>query len=173
MALDKTSNTFALYADLTKLSSLPENSFDAVVSTNTLDHLTTEDKFEAVENLSRITYGKLLLELKFDQSFIPIIGLLKKYFNIVNTLYYKNFFSRAYEKIFEKDGFLGNHPIAGLKFFRLLSWLISRLEYLTCRQSSGNHAVFIVCQEKKDVLAKKSLDLSGLSLIQDKIYQLL
>jgi len=165
-------NTFALYADLTKLDLLPENSADVIVSTNTLYMLTCQDRLKAINNLGRLTYNSFLLELPIDECLSKAIELLYKYFDQVKVIYYKNIFCRFYEKIFEKNGFLGSHPIAGLKPFRLLAWLISRLEFLTCFTSFGNESAFIACSHKRDVKRKEKFDLSKLSLIDNRIYKL-
>src|SRR3989344_1329674 len=125
--------TFGLCGNLVNLAALPVDSVDVIVSTNTLYRLSADQRMVAINNLIKLTApnGYFFCELSIDPSLAQIIGLFKSNFKNVRIIYYKNIFSLAYEKIFEKDGYLGSHPIAGRKPFRLLAWLISRVEFVT------------------------------------------
>jgi len=153
---------------------LPENSVDVLVSTNTLYSLVLENRIRAITGLCRLAApnGWFFCELSLDNEFQPALILIKKYFKKIKVIYYKNIFSRFYEGIFEKNGYLGSHPIAGLKIFRLLAWLISRLEYLTNRFPNLNKEVIIIAQEKNNQTKKNDFNLDNLPLIDQKIYQL-
>ncbi len=165
------SSTFGILADMAKLEPIPEGSVDLVVSSNTLYAIPDAQRIEAIQHLCRITKptGKLISEVPIADDFTTIRELTNGYFERVRIIYYQNFLSLAYEKIFEKNGNLGSHPIAGSKPFLALSWLISRTEYLTRYfKFSNKHAVF-VCTGKKSKTSNR-FDLQGLPILQDKIY---
>jgi len=166
--------TFGLYADLTNLESLPENSVEVLVSTNTLYSLPLDSRIGAIEGLCRLVAPKgwFFCELSLDNKFSQCLVVIKKYFKKVKVIYYKNIFSQAYENFFERDGYLGSHPIAGLRPFRFGSWLISRLEYLTNRFPSLNKEVIVIAQEKNNQDKKNDFNLDNLPIINEKIYQL-
>lgn len=166
--------TFGLYADLTRLEGLPRNSIDVLVSTNTLYSLAPEARIKAIEGLCRLVKPKgwFFCGLSLDNEFNQCLMLIKKNFKKVEIIYYKNIFSQTYEKIFEKNGYLGSHPIAGKKPFRLLSWLISRLEYLTGKFASLNEEVIIIAQEKINQNGENNFNLDNLPIINKRIYYL-
>lgn len=166
--------TFGILADLTKLDALPDNSVDVVVTTNTLHHVPYPQRNAALKHLCRLTapQGRFLCELSLDQYFKEALKIMQSYFKNVQIVYYKNPVSRAYEWIFEKDGYLGSHPIAGRRTFRLFAWLLSRLEYLTCHFPSMNKHAFIICSDKYSGV-KQAFDVSRLALIHENIYDLI
>jgi|SRR3989344_1595254 len=168
-----TENSWGIFGSLTKIDSLPENSIDVVVSTNTIYHLSSADRLVALKNLCRLVApsGIFLCDLPVDKDFNDGLAILQSNFNQLEVIYYKNIFSRIYEKIFEKDGYLGSHPIAGLRPFRLLAWLISRLEFLTKNLKSNKKQVFIICSDKKNTGRKNTFDLFGFSQIDEKIFK--
>ena len=172
---NKLDNILGIYGDLTNLDLLPNNSIDVVVSTNTLYCLPLNKRIIAIDNLCRLVSpeGYFFCQLTLNNDFKREIDIIKTKFDNVKIIYYCNIFSRAYEWIFEKDGYLGSHPIAGLKLFRLLAWLISRLEYLTCFFSFLNKHVFIICTDKKNCHKKNAFKLSHLSLVEERIYNLM
>ena len=167
--------TFGLYADLTRFEGLPENSVDVLVSTNTLYSLPVESRIKVIDNLSHLTTpdGYLFCHLCLDHDFQKCLDVIKQNFNKVEIIYFRNIFSRAYEKIFEKDGYLGSHPIAGRKLFRLLAWLISRLEYLTKKFIWLNSEVVIIGHKKPAPNQKNIFDLSEASIISPKLHDLM
>jgi SAM-dependent methyltransferase len=168
-------NTFCIWADLRKLDLLSGDSIDVVVSTNTLYCLPIDKRIIAINNLCRLVSpeGYFFCELVLDKDFKKMVDIMKAKFNDVKIIYYRNIFSRFYEWIFEKDGYLGSHPVAGLRMFRLFAWLLSRLEYLTCFLKSLNKHTFIVCANKKDCYEKKEFDLSSVPLIEKRIYNIM
>lgn len=175
LAKYKTENCFAILADLTHLAQLPTNSLELVVSTNTLYSLDIDKRLMAIKNLSALVspQGKFILEFSLDKSFNQIKDLLTADFKHLQIIYYKNIFSLAYEKIFERHGYLGSHPIAGLRPFRLFAWLLSRLEFLTSFTPRGNQHVIFICSHKENPVAKNEFNLSGLPQLESRIYKLI
>lgn len=165
-------NTFGILADLTNLKPLPLNSADVVVSTNTLYCLPIEKRIDAIKNLCGLTSpkGRLMCQLPNDAHFKKIMDIFHNNFQKVKIIYFRNYFSRFYEWIFAKEGFLGSHPVAGLKPFRLLAWLISRLEYLTCFFVFPNTQIFIIACKKKEG-QKNEFKISEKNL-ENRIYNL-
>jgi len=166
---------YGLWADLTNLAKLPSNSFAVVVSTNTLYGLPAEKRRAAMEGLCRLVApdGSFFCDSENDSELAESLKVLKKNFSQLKIIYFKNIISQAYEKLFEKQGDLGWHKIAGLKPFRLLAWLISRLEYLTGNFQFLNKQVFIICQNKIGAAEKNVLDLNRLPLVEKNIYSLM
>jgi len=165
-------NTFGIYADMLDLSGIPAGSADVIVSTNTLYSI--PDQLKAIGNLCRLvkTGGTFLCEIPKDNKLEESLAALKNNFKDVSAIYYKNILSRLYERIFEKDGYLGSHAIASRKPFLALVWLLSRIEYLTCRLAFLNVHVLVVCQGK-NTGEDNPFDLSPHPLIENKIYNLL
>jgi len=172
---NKLDNILGIYGDLTNLDLLPNNSIDVVVSTNTLHCLPPDKRIIAIDSLCRLVSpaGYFFCGLPIDKDLEKTMAIIKARFNNIKIIYYCSIFSRFYEWIFEKDGYLGSHPIAGLKLFRLFAWLISRLEYLTCHFKFLNKHSFIICTNKKDSNKKNAFKLSHLSLVEERIYNLM
>lgn len=147
----KDANSYGLLADLNDLDKLPTGSCQAVVSTNTLYILSKQERIIAVRNLCRVLSpeGLLILEMPNDETLDDCLVEAKKYIADPLVLFYKNPLSRLYENIFEKDGYLGNHPIAGQKIFRIFAWLLSRLEFTTFKFRGINRFAIIVSKGKK------------------------
>ncbi len=166
-------STFGILADMSKLDPIPEGSVDLVVSSNTLYTIPAAQRIEAIQHLIRMTAptGKLILEVPIADDFVAIQKSTNEYFEQVRIVHYQNFLSLAYEKIFERNGNLGSHPIAGSKPFLALSWLISRAEYLTRYFRSLNKHVVFVCTHKKSRI-KNEFDLNNLPVLSDRIYVL-
>lgn len=167
-------NTFGILADLAKLDKLPEGSADVIVSTNTLYILKGENRKAAIAHLCRLTapHGTLICDSAIGKDLDGILTVANKNFRNVKIIYFDNIFSRAYEKIFEKDGYLGSHPVAGSKPFLLLSWLISRLEYITRFFKGLNNYSVIICKEKHSK-NQQPFTVAALPLIDKNIYTLL
>lgn len=165
--------TFGIHCDLSRLEHLPNGSASAVASTNTLYCLSSEDLVLAISHLCRITApdGLLICELP-RANLADNLHNFKTSFRKVEITYFKNVFSRAYEKIFERNGYLGSHPIAGSKPFRLLAWLISRIEFLTCKIPWLNKHILIVCTDKIDRTVNP-FDLSNIPQSADRLYDLM
>lgn len=172
---NKDKNTFGILADITKMEVLPSNSCDVIVSTNTLYVLSPEQRRGAITGLSRLTKstGKLIIELPMDETFNRLLGEAKNNFEETKIYYFKNPISRAYEKLFEVNGYLGSHPIAGSYPFLAISWMISRIEYLTCGIARINRHALIICTNKKTTEPFAPFDVSGLKLIGERIFMLL
>ena len=162
-----------LHGSLTDFT-LPENSVDLVVSTNTLCHLSFDQRAIALKKLSEIVNsdGKFLVELDNDSFAEKAIQILGDYFSNIKITYYQNKLSFAYESIWEKNGFLGDHPVAGSKPFLFLSYLLSRLEHFTCKNSSTNKHVYLKCTGKKHTEKNNVFDISGKRKIEDGIYSI-
>lgn len=169
------SNTYGIHADLAHLDPIPTHSADVVVSTNTLYALSPQDRKSAIAHLSRITKseGVLVIQISLDAQFEEIMSDLHTCFVKVEPIYYQNPISRMYEMLFEQNGFLGAHPVAGSKPFLMLSWLLSRLEYLTCRMRFLNKQVLIRASQQREKGLSQPLDLGHFPLIDDKIYEFL
>jgi len=169
-------NTYGIWADMTKIDSLPSNSIDVIVSTNTLYILSKENQIVALKSLCRIAApkGHLILDCptKDKELLREMRENIKTYFKKIKIVYTGNFISRAYEKIFEKEGWLGSHPIASTKPFLLISWLISRLEYLTCHTSFVNSSALIICTDKKTDSPKNKFDTSQLKIIDTNLFNM-
>ncbi|MBI4138624.1 class I SAM-dependent methyltransferase [Candidatus Uhrbacteria bacterium] len=175
--IERASNNTSIYgilADLASIDSIQEGSVDVIVSTNTLYHLSEDQRLRAVSHLSRIVSpdGLLLMDLPIQLVSPSIDEVLRNNFLTIERLYFRNFISRFYEGIFERDGDLGSHPIAGTKPFRLLAWLVSRLEYLTSQRPQWNKQVLFICTDKKNQV-KLPFDLSTYPMIDGRIYNLL
>lgn len=172
---NKTENTFGILGDLTDLGLLPDNSFDVIVSTNTLYALPPEKRGAAIKRLCALTApdGKLFCELNVDKDLSKSINIVKENFKTVKIIYYGNVISRAYEFVFEKNGYLGTHAVAGTRPFRLFAWLISRLEYLTCIFVLLNSHAFIAGDNKIFTGKKNIFNAADLSLCDKSIYTVL
>lgn len=170
-----TENTFGILGDLNDLELLPDNSFDVIVSTNTLYALPPEKRGAAIKRLCALTApsGKFFCELNIDKDLNKSINIVKANFKTVKVIYYSNAISRAYEFIFEKNGYLGTHPIAGARPFRLIAWLISRLEYFTCIATFLNNHAFIAGDNKIFTGKKNIFNAADLSLCDKNIYTVL
>ncbi|KKW23531.1 MAG: hypothetical protein UY65_C0001G0023 [Parcubacteria group bacterium GW2011_GWA2_51_12] len=162
-----------IHADITNLRLMPTGCADAVVSTNTIYSIPADLQAKALGELCRITSpgGRLIIETSLDSNFPELLGVIKKYFLNVRVKYYRNPISRFYEWLFEKHGYLGNHPIAGRRPFRLFAWLVSRLEYLTFGVKAGNRHAFITAHSKIDN-EKNALDFSVLPRSNHRIIDL-
>lgn len=169
------SNTFGILCDLEKLDLLPGDSVDVLVSTNTLYCLPLEKRIKAIKHFCRLTAssGYLFCQLSVDEELDEALEVFGKNFENVKKTYFKNPLSRVYELIFEKNGFLGSHPIAGTKPFLLFAWLISRLEYLTCGSRGLNKQVFIICTNKNNSSNKNDFNLSQVPKIENRLYNAL
>jgi hypothetical protein len=169
--------TFGVLADLARLDGLPGDSVDAVVSTNTLYCLKKEDRIAAIKHLCRLTApeGYFFCEIPVNENYDyeNVLAVLRNNFESIKIIYYRNFISRFYESIFESNGWLGDHPVAGLKGFRLFAWLIGRLEYITSALRSPKKHAFIICKNKKGSNQKKRFDLSGFPMPEKSIYNIL
>jgi len=167
-------NTFGVLADLEKLNKLPENSVDLVVSTNTLYHLPSEKRLKAINHLSRITApdGLFFCDLIYDHDFQKAYEAISGYFKDIEIIYYRNMLSGFYEKVFIKNGSFAIKSIVGSKVIRLTAWLISRLEYFTCRLGFLNKQALLICKNKKNNPIKNKFDLSGFPKLGDKIINL-
>lgn len=167
-------NVTGIVADLSALDHLPSHSAAAVVSTNTLYHIPLAGRILAMEHLCRITSpgGLFLGELPLNNDFETLKAIAHKHFLEVQTLYFRNPLSSAYERLWERNGYLGSHPIAGLLPFRVLSYLISRLEYLTCLMPYGNKHALLVCTNKKNSPKLQPFTVSALHKTADGIIDL-
>ena len=167
--------TFGIHADLARLDAIPDNSADVAVSTNTLYQMQPASRKQALEHLCRITRtdGKLFCQLELDEDLDELLPIIHSHFSDVFVRYYRNPISRFYEWIFERDGYLGSHPVAGCRPFRLLAWLLSRTEYLTWRFRAGNRRAVVVAERKIAQGENHEFDLSGLPHEAERIYNLL
>jgi len=145
-------NTFGIQADMANLKGVADGSIDIVVSTNTLYQLPPDRRSRALSELIRICRpdGRFLCELILDPGFDTLLAIIKAHFSAIDVIYYRNPLSRIYEWIFERNGNLGSHPIAGMRLFRLLAWALSRIESLTCNIRSLNRRAFIKASEKTE-----------------------
>jgi hypothetical protein len=168
-------NCFGIWADMTKLDALPGGSVDALVCTNAFVNFSKdyEVAVNVTRQLSRITapQGVFMCQLELDSQFDNIIDVIKSEFKDVKIYYYRNIISLMYEKIFEKNTHLSNHKIAGSKPFRLFAWLLSRMEFLTCRAKLGNRQAFVVARQKNDQ-QEREFNLTHLKQIENRLYQL-
>jgi len=169
-----TSNTFGIHADVSHLEALPTGSVGCVVSTNTLYCLPPEDRLRAIQQLCELTSpdGIMLIELSCDEAFAQEVDIAKRYFTSVEIFYFKNIFSRWYEHFFEKNGFLGSHPIAEKKPFKAIAWLFSRVEYLTRNSAKLNRHTLLRCAKKRDQAAHP-FDLSRIPRLDERLFTLL
>jgi len=174
LQINKSPDTFGILADITKLDGLPEGIADVVVSTNTLYSLPPQLRFQAIEHLCRITApeGIFLCDLAIDEDLRHCVEILNKHFKKLETMYYRNLFDQFYEKIFERDGFLGTHPVAGKRLFRLFAWFLSRLNFLTGRLKFLNSGAFIICEDKKDQ-QRNFFDINKIPQIGNRLFTLM
>ncbi|MDP3741146.1 MAG: methyltransferase domain-containing protein [bacterium] len=168
-------NTFGIHADLVSLHKIPENSVDALVSTNTLHQIPFEKRKAAIEELCRICSptGTFICELTLDASFDGTMSIINEKFSNITVQYYSNPISRFYEGMFEKEGYLGTHPIAGTRPFRALAWLISRLEFLTCKIRGINRHAFVIAGKKRGSPSAQKFNLSSLPIIEERIFEMM
>lgn len=169
------SKTVGLHGDITNLSSIPDNSIEIIASTNTLYVLSSEERFKAISELLRITspLGVLICEFPITENFDGELKLLGNNFESIKKVYYRNIVSSAYEHIFERDGNLGSHPIAGLSVFRVFSWFLSRFEYITCFSRSLNYQVLLICRGKKTSKQSNNFNLKSVRKVSDRLYSLI
>ena len=139
-------DTIGILADFTQLDALRSNSVDVVVSTNALHQLDPESRKQGLAHLCRLTVptGYLFVEVSIGQDFDALNRIVRGTFKAIKVRYYKNALSQAYESIFERDGNLGSSS----RILRLMSWGISRFEYLTQFTRFGNQHAFIVATGK-------------------------
>ena len=168
-------HTFGIYADMANLAAIPDNSVDVVVSTNTLYQLEPANRNKALRELCRITRtdGKFFCQLEMDRSLDELLSIVRSHFFSVKVRYYRNPVSRFYEWLFERDGYLGSHPLAGRRPFRLAAWLLSRLEFLTWFWRAGNRRALVIARRKTDSQENHKFDLSAVPLAADRIYNLM
>ena len=167
-------HTWGIHANLLNLGALPSNSVDVIVSTNTLYHLPKESILGTIGELIRIARpdGTIMLEMSNNDTFPGRKKLIEEAFDKVEIIYIRNAISQAYEHFFERDGNLGSHPVAGTKPFLAFSWLLSRIEFLTCHSpSSSNSQVIIIASKKKGNEQPQNFDLFSFPLA-DRIYEL-
>lgn len=165
-------NTCGIVADASRIDILPEGSIEAVVSTNTLYALSEGKRVQAVQYACYITspQGILIIDVPVDSAFQEIVRTVEAGFAKIELYYYRNIISRTYEKIFERNGDLGSHPIAGKRPFRLFSWILSRMEFLTTRIPSKKKYALIIAAGKKNK-TKNSFSLSGCEEISPRLYR--
>lgn len=163
-----------IVGDMNALGALPAGSFSVVVSTNTLDHLPAREIDSVIASLSRLVSsgGALFLQLSLSNLGENTVAALKETWRSVRVRYYKNLLSDSYEKLFERDGDLGYHPLASSRPFLLLSFLLSRLEYVTGFFPRLNKQAFVVCTGKKEAGADGVFDVGVLQKIGDRLYKL-
>jgi SAM-dependent methyltransferase len=166
--------TIGLCGDITNLNGIPSNSIDVVASTNTLYVLPAKKRILAIKELSRITapQGTFICEVFLTDNFNEELKLLESNFKYIKKMYYKNIVSYTYEHFFERNGNLGFHSIASLLPFRIFSWLLSRLEYLTCLFRPLNRHALLICRDKKTDSQKQKFDFKNLHKISDRLYSL-
>lgn len=175
---NKLEDTFGIWSDIAKLDQLPSNSVDIIVSTNTLNILPKENQIIALKHLCRLNapQGGLIFNYSTNETkktpLTEMVENARSYFKKIKIIYTGNYISRVYEKIFEKEGWLGSHTIAGTKPFLLISWIISRLEYLTCHTSFGNSSALIICTDKKTTAPKNKFDTSQLKMIDKNLFNI-
>jgi len=169
----KQDKTFGLWGDLRNLNTLPDKSIDVIASTNTLYVLNDTEREAVVKNLSRLCApgGLFICEIPNDKTAKNILKQLEKNFEKINIIYYRNIFSRWYEKIFERRGYIGFDDLAAWLPFRFLAWLISRFEFLTCYAKKINTDIIVICQQA-DLGSQNKFILNNNNLIQRHIYQL-
>jgi glycosyltransferase involved in cell wall biosynthesis len=126
---------------------------------------------EAVEELIRVTApnGILVLELPNDAAFAAALASCQAAFNNVRVRYFKNGISRAYEHLFERNGFLGSHPIASRLPMRLVAGFLSLGEFGLSRIKGANAHAVIIATIKKSQSANE-FDEAKLKLISSALY---
>lgn len=166
--------TLGFLADLTVLDKLPNDIADVVVCTNTLYAIPYELRLKAVTNLCGLVKnnGSIMLEFLIDESLDSVLNIIKKKFSKCQVLFYRNPISRFYEGIFEKNGYLGSHPVASKKPFRILSWCLSRIEFLTCKFKKINQHSFILAYGKREKGSDNTVDFPNLEKIGERLYNL-
>ncbi len=162
-----------ILGDLRDMRNIPPGSMKAVVSTNTLDHLSKKEAVEVVFSLQRITEpgGTLVIQYTLGLLDEEEMEKIKNNFDKTKTLYYKNSISSLYERLFERKGNLGHHKIASSRLFLIISLLISSLEHLTCFFKLPNKQVLWIFSGKKGVL-HNDFSLVNLKKIDDRLYAL-
>jgi len=170
----KANNTFGILADMEKLDKLMDCSIDLLVSSNTLYHFPLEKRLKAINHLCRITApkGLFLCDLLYDKEFQEAYNIIKSYFKNIKIVYYRNALSNFYEQIFIKNGDFIIKSIFGSRVVRLIAWLISRLEYLTCYKCFANKQALLICNNKNSII-KNKFDLNHLPVFEDGIYNLI
>ncbi|NOT07451.1 MAG: class I SAM-dependent methyltransferase [Gemmatimonadales bacterium] len=166
-----TPDTVAAVADLRVMDAFPTGAATAVVSTNTLHHIDRTNRVSVVESLVRMTApgGVLFCTTPLDTAFPGVLAALERSFDDVKCVYYRNVFSRAYEELLAPPGRAERGAIAATKPFRLLAWVVSRLEHLTKNRPAGCTFAFILCRRKSSP-ASESFSLSHLPRLDERLY---
>ena len=168
-------NGIGLFGDIS-INSLPENSVDVLVSTNTLYKLSVEKRYEAIENFCKWMKpdGKFFCQMPNDEYVSGYLSILSQYFNDINYIYYGNAFSIFYERLWDKTGDLSNWPRIGrMKYFQYISYIIGKLENLTLT-NSNNAKIYFRCSKKKSQHSQiaYNFNLNKMSEILPNIFKL-
>ncbi|EKD67775.1 MAG: hypothetical protein ACD_48C00225G0001, partial [uncultured bacterium] len=166
--------SYGIWADISRLETIPDVSIGVVVSTFTVYHLDNEKQKMALDHLCRITRidGILLCELPIKNASKQSLDVFQKYFNNVEYIYFKNPFSRLYESfIIDKNGKLRSW--AQTFPFRILAWILSFAELVTFKNKDINSHVLIVADKKKGFGCNNDFDFKTFPLIANKIVDLM
>jgi hypothetical protein len=140
-----------IVADLTKPLSLPPNSVDQVVSTNTLNNIPLDLQLTALKHLVALVkpvHGRLLINFNHihPSTFQDLVDCLGEEFAQVRIRYYRNVLTRAYENLFIKiEG-----QDTDLRWYeKFATPCVIFLENVFQRFSALNTAVYIECTGKR------------------------
>lgn len=124
-------NGIGVVGDIIEVLFPPEFA-NVVVSTNTLAYLYPEDARTVINTFMHYLKpnGLLIFQMPKNKT--------RYHCNTISIKYYRNPISRLYERLFPKKK---------SKFFMYFSYLVSRLEYLTCKIKFLNTEAYIKCRK--------------------------
>jgi ubiquinone/menaquinone biosynthesis C-methylase UbiE len=167
------SHAVALEGDLTNLGKIPDRSADVVLSTNTMYQISMPAREDAVRELCRITApdGICIIEYTKDDDFAASLKITQGFFRDVRVVYFKNPISRWYEKMAYNSLSKERKLFASFPF-RVLSWCISRLEYLTQKKASLNGHAIVIARQLFLPGTRNYVTLKDMRQIEERLYSL-
>ena len=163
-------DTIGIVADLASVR-LPRDSASVCVSTNTMSHLDEKMRTRTTKALAESVApdGVLIIHYPIERDLDAHLIALRDQFEVVNVHYFRNLISLAYERFFERDGWLGTQPKS--RALRGIRLLLSHAERLTSRVRVINDQAYVWCSKKRGGAQTQPFDLSGFKKLRGNLYQ--
>lgn len=158
-----------IIADLTSVR-LPANSASVCVSTNTMSQLDERARAQTTTTLaaSVAPTGMLIIHYPTENDLDTHLATLRQIFKVVHVSYFRNPISLAYERFFERDGWLGTQPKS--RILRGVRLLLSHAERLTSRFRAINDQAYVRCTDKRGGGQHQPFDLSWFKKVSEDLY---
>jgi hypothetical protein len=163
-------DTIGIIADLTSVQ-LPPDSSSVCVSTNTMSHLDEGMRTRTTKALAEAVApsGVPIIHYPIESDLDAHLAALRERFEVVDVHYFRNPISLAYERFFERDGWLGTQPKS--RTLRGIRLLLSHGERLTSRVRAINDQAYVRCSGKRGGTQTQPFDLSGFKKLGEHLYQ--